>query len=88
MVATVRNLTSASATSEYFRNEGGYYLEEGKGSEEMKAKREEHRETSVWHGKDTAALGLTPGARVTSKALEKLLQGHGLGTDIRLRCRQ
>ena len=47
MVATVRNLTSASATSEYFRNEGGYYLEEGEGSEELKAKREEHREASA-----------------------------------------
>ena len=35
-----------------FRNEGGYYLEDGEGSEELKAKHVEHREASVWHGKD------------------------------------
>ena len=43
MVATVRNLTSASATSEYFRNEGGYYLEDGEGPEELLAKRAARR---------------------------------------------
>ena len=80
MVATVRNLTSASATSEYFRNEGGYYLEEGEGSEELKAKREEHREASAWHGKGAAALGLEPGKRVAAGKFEKLLQGFVLGT--------
>ena len=84
MVATVRNLTSASATSEYFRNEGGYYLEEGEGSEELKAKREEHREASAWHGKGAAALGLEPGKRVAAGKFEKLLKGFVLGTDLRL----
>ena len=84
MVATVRNLTSASATSEYFRNEGGYYLEDGEGSEELKAKREEHREASAWHGKGAAALGLEPGKRVAAGKFEKLLKGFVLGTNIRL----
>ena len=84
MVATVRNLTSASATSEYFRNEGGYYLEEGEGSEELKAKREEHREASAWHGNGAAALGLEPGKRVAAGKFEKLLKGFVLGTDLRL----
>ena len=84
MVATVRNLTSASATSEYFRNEGGYYLEDGEGSEELKAKREEHREASAWHGNGVAALGLKPGERVAAGRFEKLLKGFVLGTDLRL----
>ena len=84
MVATVRNLTSASATSEYFRNEGGYYLEEGEGSAELRAKREEHREASAWHGRGAAALGLEPGKRVAAGKFEKLLKGHVLGTDLRL----
>ena len=84
MVATVRNLTSASATSEYFRNEGGYYLEEGEGSEELKAKREEHREASAWHGNGAAALGLEPGQRVAAGKFEKLLRGFVPGTNIRL----
>ena len=84
MVATVRNLTSASATSEYFRNEGGYYLEEGEGSEELKAKREEHREASAWHGMGAAALGLEPGKRVAAGKFEKLLKGFVLGTGLRL----
>ena len=55
MVATVRNLTSASATSEYFRSEGGYYVEEDDGADELRAKREEHREASAWHGEGAAA---------------------------------
>ena len=84
MVATVRNLTSASATSEYFSNEGGYYLEEGEGPEALKAKREEHREASAWHGKGAAALGLKVGARVAAGKFEKLLKGFVLGTDLRL----
>ncbi|MDE0278737.1 MAG: relaxase domain-containing protein, partial [Defluviicoccus sp.] len=84
MVATVRNLTSASATSEYFRNEGGYYLEEGEGPEALKAKREEHREASAWHGEGARAVGLEPGKRVAAGKFEKLLRGHVLGTDIRL----
>ncbi len=84
MVATVSNLGSASATSEYFRSEGGYYVEEGDGSDELRAKREEHREASAWHGDGAEALGLKPGARVAAGKFEKLLRGHVLGTDIRL----
>ncbi|MDD9993368.1 MAG: relaxase domain-containing protein, partial [Rhodospirillales bacterium] len=84
MVATVRNLTSASATSEYFRNEGGYYLEDGEGPEALRAKREEHREASAWHGKGAATLGLKAGARVAAGKFEKLLRGEVLGTDLRL----
>ena len=84
MVATVRNLTSASATSEYFRNEGGYYLGEGEGSEELLAKREEAREASAWHGEGAAALGLKVGARVAAGKFEKLLRGEVLGTGVRL----
>ena len=84
MVATVRNLTSASATSEYFRNEGGYYLEDGEGPEEERAKREEHREASAWHGSGAAALGLRVGARVAARIFERLLKGFVPGTGIRL----
>ena len=84
MVATVRNLTSASATSEYFRNEGGYYLGDGEGPEELLAKREEAREASAWHGKGAAALGLKVGARVAAGKFEKLLKGFVPGTDRRL----
>ena len=84
MVATVRNLTSASATSEYFRNEGGYYLEDGEGPEEERAKREEHREASAWHGSGAAALGLKVGARVAARMFERLLKGFVPGTGIRL----
>ena len=84
MVATVRNLTSASATSEYFRNEGGYYLEEGEGPDALKAKREEHREASAWHGEGARALGLEPGKRVAAGKFEKLLRGYVPGTDLRL----
>ena len=84
MVATVRNLTSASATSEYFGSEGGYYVGSDGDVESLRAKREEHREASAWHGRGAAALGLKPGARVAARAFEKLLQGHVLGTDLRL----
>ena len=84
MVATVRNLTSSSATLEYFRNDGGYYVGSDGNAESMRAKREEHREASAWHGRGAAALGLKPGARVAAKSFEKLLQGHVPGTDIRL----
>ena len=84
MVATIRNLTSSSATSEYFRADGGYYVGSDDDAESLRAKREEHREASAWHGKGSAALGLKPGARVAAGKFEKLLQGHVLGTDIRL----
>ena len=84
MVATVRNLTSASATSEYFRSEGAYYVGSDGAVESLRAKREEHREASAWHGRGAAALGLKAGARVAARAFEKLLRGFVLGTGLRL----
>ena len=84
MVATVRNLTSSSATLEYFRHEAGYYVGLNGDAGAIHAKREEHREASAWHGSGLAALGLKPGARVSARAFEKLLQGHVPGTEIRL----
>ena len=84
MVATIRNLTSSSATVKYFRYEAGYYIGSKGDAEALRAKREEHREASAWHGCGAEALGLKPGARVSSRAFEKLLQGHVPGTEIRL----
>ena len=84
MVATIRNLTSSSATVEYFRHDGGYYVGSKGDAGELRAKREEHREASAWHGCGAEALGLKPGARVSSRAFERLLQGHVPGTEIRL----
>ena len=84
MVATIRNLTSSSATVEYFRHEAGYYIGLKGDAEALRAKREEHREASAWHGSGLEALGLKPGARVSSRAFEELLQGHVPGTEIRL----
>ncbi len=84
MVATVRNLTSASATSEYFRRDGGYYLSAEDDDAALRAKQDEHRNASAWHGQGALALGLDPGKRVAVGTFEKLLQGHVIGTDIRL----
>ena len=84
MVATVRNLTSSSATSEYFLQEGGYYLRKGDDETDLRAKQEEHRNASAWHGRGAAALGLEPGKRVSAGTFEKLLQGHVVGTNTRL----
>ena len=84
MVATIRNLTSSSATLEYFRHDGGYYVGSNGDAGALHAKREEHREASAWHGSGLAALGLKPGARVSSRAFATLLQGHVPGTEIRL----
>ncbi len=84
MVATIRNLTSSSATVEYFRHDGGYYVGSKGDGGALHAKREEHREASAWHGCGAEALGLNPGARVSSRAFERLLQGHVPGTEIRL----
>ena len=84
MVATIRNLTSSSATVEYFRYEAGYYIGSKGDAGALRAKREEHREASAWHGCGAEALGLKPGARVSSRAFERLLQGHVPGTEIRL----
>ena len=47
MVATVRNLTSASATSEYFRTEGGYYTAEEADTEELKEELKEKLEKEL-----------------------------------------
>ena len=84
MVATVRNLTSSSATSEYFRQDGGYYLADGEDAADLRAKRLEHRNASTWHGQGAVTLGLHPGKPVGARAFEKLLQGHVIGTTIRL----
>ena len=84
MVATVRNLTSSSATSEYFLREGGYYLRKGDDEMDLPAKQEEHRNGSAWHGQGAEALGLEPGKRVSAGTFEKLLQGHVVGTNTRL----
>ncbi len=84
MVATVRNLTSSSATSEYFRQDGGYYLRKGEDAADLRAKRAEHRNASTWHGSGAVALGLHPGKPVAAGAFEKLLQSHVIGTKQRL----
>ena len=84
MVATVRNLTSSSATSEYFRQDGGYYLADGEDAADLRAKRLEHRNASTWHGAGAVALGLHPGKPVGVRAFEKLLEGHVIGTRTRL----
>ena len=84
MVARVRNLTSSSSTAEYFHEEGGYYVTAGGDREAARAKAEEHRQASAWHGQAAAALGLEPGRKVAAGAFERLLQGHVPATDIRL----
>ena len=84
MVATVHNLTSSSATAQYFRQDAGYYLRKGEDAADLRAKRAEHRNASTWHGQGAVALGLHPGKPVAAGAFEKLLQGHVIGTWIRL----
>ena len=83
MVATLRNLTSASATSEYFQQDGGYYLKNDDGALQQ-AKQAEHRNGSAWHGRGARALGLEPGKLVWAGKFDKLLNGHVIGTDVRL----
>ncbi len=83
MVATVRNLTSSSATSEYFRRDGGYYAGRGEDAAEARAKQAEHRRGSAWYGRGAAALGLE-GREVAAGTFEKVLQGRVLGTSVRL----
>ena len=61
MVATVHNLTSSSATVQYFRQDAGYYLRKGEDAADLRAKQAEHRNASAWHGKGAIALGLNPG---------------------------
>ncbi len=84
MVATVRNLTSASATSEYFQQDGGYYLAAGGDNADIRAKQKEHRNGSAWYGRGIPALGLRVGQKVSAKTFETLLQGHVIGTGTRL----
>ncbi len=84
MVARVRNLTSSSSTAEYFHEEGGYYTAAGGDREAARAKAAEHRLASAWYGQALAALGLKEGQKVSAGTFETLLQGHVLGTNIRL----
>ena len=84
MVAKVRNLTSSSSTAEYFHEEGGYYAAAGGDREAARAKAAEHRLASAWHGQGLAALGLKEAQKVSASTFETLLQGHVLGTNIRL----
>ena len=84
MVARVSNLTSSSSTAEYFHEEGGYYTAARGDREAARAKAAEHRQASGWYGKGAAALGLKAGRKVSAGTFETLLQGHVIGTDIRL----
>ncbi len=84
MVARVRNLTSSSSVAEYFHEEGGYYVTVGGDPEAARAKAEEHRQASAWHGQAAAAVGLEAGRKVSTRAFERILKGHVPGTDIRL----
>ena len=84
MVARVRNLTSSSSTAEYFHEEGGYYAAAGGDREAARAKAAEHRLASAWYGQGLAALGLKAGQKVSAGTFETLLQGHVIGTGIRL----
>ncbi len=84
MVASVRNLTSASATADYLRRDGGYYAAAGAESDAGRAKNAEHRNGSFWHGKGALALGLRPDLHVAAGKFESLLAGHVIGTGIRL----
>ena len=84
MVASVRNLTSASATADYLRRDGGYYTAGGPESDAGRAKNAEHRNASFWHGKGALALGLRPDLHVAAGKFESLLAGHVIGADIRL----
>ena len=58
MVATVHNLTSSSATSQYFRQDAGYYLRKGEDAADLRAKRAEHRNASTWHGSGRGCPGI------------------------------
>ncbi len=84
MVASVRNLTSASATADYLRRDGGYYTAAGAKSDAARAKNAEHRNGSFWHGRGALALGLRPDLHVAAGKFESLLTGHVIGTGIRL----
>ena len=84
MVATVRNLTSSSSVSEYFRRDGGYYAGPGEDAADARAKEAEHRRASAWYGEGAEALGLEEGREVAAGTFEKVLQGRVIGTGVRL----
>ena len=84
MVATVRNLTSSSSVSDYFRRDGGYYAGPGEDAAAARAKEAEHRRASAWYGEGAAALGLEEGREVAAGTFEKVLQGRVPGTNVRL----
>ncbi|MCY4551949.1 MAG: relaxase domain-containing protein [Defluviicoccus sp.] len=84
MVATVRNLTSSSSVSDYFRRDGGYYAGPGEDAAAARAKEAEHRRASGWFGEGAEALGLEEGREVAAGTFEKVLQGRVPGTDVRL----
>ena len=84
MVATVRNLTSSSAVSEYFRRDGGYYAGPGEDAADARAKEAEHRRASAWYGEGAEALGLEEGREVAAGTFEKVLQGRVIGTNVTL----
>ena len=67
-----------------FPQDGGYYLRKGGDAADLRAKRAEHRNASAWHGQGAVAQGLHPGKPVAAGAFEKLLQGHVIGTKLRL----
>ena len=84
MVATVRNLTSSSSVSEYFRRDGGYYAGPGEDAADARAKEAEHRRASAWYGEGAEALGLEEGREVAAGTFEKVLQGRVIGTNVTL----
>ena len=84
MVARVSNLTSSSSTAEYFHEDGGYYTAARGDREAARAKAAEHRQASAWYGQGAAALGLKAGQKVSAGTFETILQGHVIGTNIRL----
>ena len=84
MVATVRNLTSSSSVSEYFRRDGGYYAGPGEDAADARAKEAEHRRASAWYGEGAEALGLEEGREVAAGTFEKVLQGRIVGTNVTL----
>ena len=70
MVASIASISSASASTQYFAQDG-YYMD---GSEEQ---------TMAWHGKGAIEL-LGEGQKVTPDTYRAIMEGHVPGTDIRL----
>ena len=85
MVATVRSLTSASSSLEYVLRDGCYLAAVRDGDKKTaEAMAAEHRQASAWYGQGVAALGLKAGQKVSAGTFETILQGHVIGTNIRL----